>query len=427
MRTLDDKLISCLQSRNQRFKDAVIAVFREPTDTAVSQLGAFNERDWRRGFSWLDASGLTLYLIERITTSGERDAVPMTVFARLQQNLVDNQTRTDALFTETVTINHGFRQANIIYANLKGITLYPESVPEPTLRCQLDLDFLIDAAQGSAAQEVLEGMGYVLDAISGDTWEFKAGGTEVAALKDLYKPKPQRSVELHLLHQDKKLCLIEKGLFERIQLRSFYGELLPVLSPADLFLNQAHHLFKHVCSAFTRISWLLEYRRHVIKRHDDTPFWETVQLHSSNCNEVALAIGVVTLITSEIFGDFAPPILRRSTVDQLPVPVQLWIKTYCHRAMLADFPGTKLYLLLQRELDSARGNENPQLRKHLLPLRSPSMISHGQIGEKLVPKLNRYRVQFRFILFRLRFHIVEGIRYALELPRWHWRMIGSSN
>jgi hypothetical protein len=33
-------------------------------------------------------------------------------------------------------------------------------------------------------------------------------------------------------------------------------------------------------------------------------------------------------------------------------------------------------------------------------------------------RLSRYRLQLRFIRFRLRFHIVEGLRYAWESRRW---------
>jgi hypothetical protein len=39
-------------------------------------------------------------------------------------------------------------------------------------------------------------------------------------------------------------------------------------------------------------------------------------------------------------------------------------------------------------------------------------------------RLRRYRTQIGFILFRLRFHAVEGFRYLRELPRWQQRVSG---
>ena len=37
-------------------------------------------------------------------------------------------------------------------------------------------------------------------------------------------------------------------------------------------------------------------------------------------------------------------------------------------------------------------------------------------------RLRRYRVQLRFVCFRLRFHVVEGARYVWELHRWRQHM-----
>jgi hypothetical protein len=412
------------QPRTQSFKEAVIAVFCGSDDAATLHLSAFEERDWQKGLFWLDASGLTLYLIDRLSTLGRKDILPSSIRARLQQNLVDNKQRSDALFSEMVAINRDFHQASIVFTNLKGITLSPESVPDPALRCQLDLDFLVAADHATAARHVLENMGYMLDAVSGDTWEFKTSASGIPNLKTLYKLKPQRSAELHLLHRHQKLDIEQDTQLDRRVHCSFNGESLSTLSPIDLFQNQAHHLFKHICSAFTRVSWILEYRCHVLSRYNDAVFWETLHRNSKNDPQTTFAIGVVTLVATEIFGDFAPSNLGKWTIDQMASPVRLWIKTYSRRAMLADFPGTKLYLFLQSELSSENSREKVVLRKHLLPFRSPRMISHSERGERLIPKLGRYHLQLKFFIFRLRFHLIEGIRYMLELPRWRWRMTG---
>jgi hypothetical protein len=60
----------------------------------------------------------------------------------------------------------------------------------------------------------------------------------------------------------------------------------------------------------------------------------------------------------------------------------------------------------------------------LLPLRLPPLIAHAKANETSFTRLRRYRTQVRFILFRLRFHIVEGFRYLRESLRWQQRLNG---
>ncbi len=52
-------------------------------------------------------------------------------------------------------------------------------------------------------------------------------------------------------------------------------------------------------------------------------------------------------------GEFAPEALTYWTVDRMPVAARLWVKLYGHHVVFAGFPGSKLYLLLQKELQEA--------------------------------------------------------------------------
>ncbi|HEY2000960.1 MAG TPA: hypothetical protein VGG80_01515, partial [Acidobacteriaceae bacterium] len=64
--------------------------------------------------------------------------------------------------------------------------------------------------------------------------------------------------------------------------------------------------------------------------------------------------------------------------------------------------------------------------KALLPLSLPPLIVHATANETLSMRHRRYRTQIGFILFRLRFHAVEGFRYLRELPRWQQRLSGAA-
>jgi hypothetical protein len=48
----------------------------------------------------------------------------------------------------------------------------------------------------------------------------------------------------------------------------------------------------------------------------------------------------------------------------------------------------------------------------------PAAIIRPAAHETLATRIARYRVQIRFIFSRLRFHIVEELRYRAESYRW---------
>jgi Uncharacterised nucleotidyltransferase len=406
---------------DSRIVEAVISSFVEPAERSYERLSAFEKLAWLRSYHWLDASGMSLYFLDHVMDLGIENALPSEILARLQQNLADNRNRTSDMYEEFTCINQAFQQASVQYSNLKGFTLSPESCPDPTLRCQLDLDFLVDASQLSICREILSGLGYVLAAATATTWEFKAGASVLSSISDLYKSKPQRSVELHFIsstHAPHQLGRDER--LDRLSWRSWSGYTFPVLSQADQFLEQACHLFGHICSPHTRLSWLLEYKRHILARYSDTLFWKEVREQSKSHHHTDIAIGVSTLISSQIFGAKAPECLNSWTLDTLPDPVRLWTNQYGRRSVLADFPGTKLYFLLRDELQS--DDEIPRDRtRRLLPLHRAPRVTLARSNDSLWTRIRNTIYQGRFVIFRLRFHLIEGHRYAIENVRWKRR------
>jgi hypothetical protein len=411
-------------NRTSRLKEAVIASFREPAPEVAERLGAFSVRDWEKALFWLDASGFALYLLDRLTALGLQHLLPEPLLARLQQNLHDNRARTTALFEEAVTVSYAFQRKQISFALLKGVTLVPVSVPDSSLRYQWDLDFLIAEKDAMVVQEILQDFGYTLHAVSGETWEFKAGVSGMPDISNIYKVRPYRSLELHLLPAAGNNGSSEgQDRLARAELRRIRGETLTTLSPEDLFVQQALHLFKHICSEYTRASWVLEYWRHVLARRDDAAFWRDVKSIAENEPQADVSIGAVTLLATQFFGEFAPEELKRWTVDRLSPAVRLWIETYGRRALLTEFPGSKLYLILQQQLHVDRGADQAA-RRLLFPIHMPPKITHGEIGKGLLSRLMSYRAQSDFIFVRLRFHVVEGLRYVVESSRWQRRLTG---
>ncbi len=408
------------RSRELHLREAALLTFSDPQPEACSRLWHLSGIEWQRLLRWLDTSGLALYFLARVTELNQSEMLPEHVLARLQQNLADNTSRMEGMLAEFSAIHREFQRAALRYATLKGFSLWPSSVPSLELRSQLDLDFLIAEESAREARSILERRGYRLRAVSGRSWEFKNDELPVRSLKELYKDVPFRSVELHIEASVNK----ESSLLARAEMRHFRDIDMPVLAPLDLFLGQGMHAFKHICSEFSRTAHLLEFRRHVIALHDDVAFWSGVRARADENPRVAIALGVITLLITQVMGEFAPESFTSWTVDQLPVRARHWVQLYGERVVFASFPGSKLYLLLQKEITASGSAATRSLRQALIPLSLPPLIAHTRANETPLMRLRRYRAQVRFILFRLRFHIVEGFRYLRESLRWQQHMNG---
>jgi hypothetical protein len=397
-------------------RSAILASFAQDANAVSESLSRFAERLWRRELKWLDVSGLALYLLDHLRGLGQEALLPPAVLARLRQNLADNRERTAAMLAEAVQIDRRFQRAGVSCANLKGVTLSPESVPDPCLRVQLDLDFAVLEADAETARGVLEQMGYALDCKSGKSWEFKTGASELPSLKDLYKVKPQRCVELHLTPAG--------GLLERVVRREFLSVQLPALSPVDIYLNQAEHLFKHLCSPNTRAAWALEARRHIAARAADAAFWRSVGQRVEGEPRLGLAVSVAALLVEEVFGDALPVCLTDLIRENVAPAVRLWVQRFGRRVLLSGAYGTKHYLLLLAALPDFAAPRREARRRLLVPRVLPAMITHGFAGETMRSRVRRYRIQLDFVLRRLLFHSVEGVRYLVESFRFRRMLAG---
>lgn len=403
-----------LLSRGESIREAVLLTFCTVQPDPWQRLANLSSREWRRLLTWLDISGLALYFLDRATELQCCDALPPAVLERLQQNLVDNTERTRGMVAESVAIQKDFQQADLSYAVLKGFSLCPFSVPKTELRHQFDLDFLVAERSAAEARQILEHRGYRFYGVSGRSWEFKISETPGVSLKDLYKDLPGRAVELHVEAASSGW----PSALKRLDRREIFNLNMPVLSPVDLFLGQGLHVYKDICSEFSRTAHLLEFRRHVLTRHNDDAFWHELRSVAENNPRAFLGLGVVTHLITHVMGEFAPEALTSWTVHRLPAAAPVWVERYGRRAVFKKFPGNKLYLLLQKEMESAGVPAKRTVRQALVPRRLPPPVVKAAASKSLSSRLRRYRLQLYVILGRLRFHIVEGLRYMWESYRW---------
>jgi hypothetical protein len=411
------------QALDIRLAEAVLDVFRDAAPQSETGLARFKQSSWERSYHWLDASGMALYLLDRITKMGSEGTIPPEVLLRLRQNQRDNRARTEQLFRNFVEVNKEFQLAEIRYVNLKGITLVPGYCANPELRFQVDLDFLVDSRDAERSKEILCSLGYQLTGVNARSWEFKAGGDEMPALRDMYKPKLQRSVEVHFSADVRQSNGVDDPL-SRAQSQVWQGFTFPALCESDKFLAQASHLFRHLRSEWTRLAWVLEYRNYIHARCRDDTFWREVRERTAEDEAAAIAIGMASRIATKAFGDYEVPALDSWSSKVLPERFNLWIETYSKEVLLADFPGSKLYLLLDEGSNPQRILDATRLKK-LLPHRLPPRIVHASATAPLRVKWNGRREEVKYFLFRLRFHIATGLHYLLEAPRWRRAVVNS--
>jgi hypothetical protein len=397
---------------NRKLAEAVVATFRSRTVSSLSaDLTNFSERDWMRAKDWLDTSGLALYFLARIKSLHLEDALPAKLLGCLELNYSDNRVRTEDMFGEFARINMEFQRAQLTYANLKGFSLAPRFFTDPNCRYQHDLDFLMSKRDTEECRRALERHGYELTGVSADTLEFRAGAVEVSSLSDLYKIRSQRSLEIHFAAEsDDRLA--------RLQLQVWNGFEFPALSELDKFLGQAHHLFKHFQTEFTRTAWILEFATCIQSHEGDEAFWRDAVAAVKTDPQMKLAAGAAVLIAGRTFGVATPPDFAACTVNEVPSGVALWMDRYHDELVFMEPPGSKLYLLLQDILFENEPDWRERRRKRLVPSRPPrERISVGETESAWLRMRLRF-ARFRYFCIRMRFHAREGVRYKIEAARW---------
>ena len=206
---------------------------------------------------------------------------------------------------------------------------------------------------------------------------------------------------------------------DRREWRELHGMRMPVLSPVDLLLGQGLHVFKHFCGefvargAFAGVSPSRAHRRKMTARSG-----ASFKAAANRDPRASLGLGVVTLLITRVMGEFAPEALTRWTVDRLPRPVRLWVEIYGHRVVLGAIQGVSCTCCCRGSLSPRASRRSGPFGAHCCPLRLPPPVIRAFPNESLSVRIRRHYMQLQLILARLRFHIVEGFRFALESRRW---------
>jgi hypothetical protein len=131
----------------------------------------------------------------------------------------------------------------------------------------------------------------------------------------------------------------------------------------------------------------------------------------------SLKLGVAILLTAKLCGSVPAAEYVAPTVERIPAAVRLWVERYGVGATFGNAPGTKLYLLLQAAMADAGVHSSRSTVRALVPANLPRITTPAP-NECWADRLRRYHLQARFLGSRLRFHVIEGLRYLREAIIW---------
>ena len=411
---------------NRQLAAAVVASFRtEGTDVIRGRFTGFDERQWMRTEDWLHTSGLALYFLDRTRQLEIVDVIPVRILNELERNLADNRVRTAGLFQEFVKINMEFQRAQLSYANLRGFTLIPCACSDPAYRYQCDLDFLVSRRDAERCRQSVERQGYQLTGISSNKWEFRSGSTEIWTTHDP-KTRTLPNLKVHFASDTEPgESEPHDGRLARMQLQVWNGVEFPALSEHDKLLAQALHLFKHLQTEWTKTAWMLEYAVAIKLHRKDGSFWQEIAAAVDMSPDIRIAVGISSLIAHRTFGADLPRRFLSATVDEIPERIRLWVDRYEDELVLVEHPGSKLYLLLRDVLRENDPYWQIGAGKKRWSLAIPVKSRPAVRGKNAKLRVKLLLAGIGFIGKRLRFHVVESLRYKVEAARWK-RIVSAS-
>ncbi|HEY6339383.1 MAG TPA: nucleotidyltransferase family protein [Candidatus Sulfotelmatobacter sp.] len=390
----------------------------------------FRTREWERAFKWLDAAGLAFYFLQKLRNTNTTDAIPACVMSRLQRNFEANQQRVDYMQQQFEVLNQKLKDASVRFVVLKGLSLIPQFCPDRLLRYQGDFDYLVDEQSLGAAQQVLVEAGY-RSKPSPSSQEFiflPQGMGEPSRRADQYYARTPHAVELHLDIWDCDLdgVSLTPNLFsvERATTHHFNGVPFAALADEDAFLLQVLHTCHHMFSHWVRMSCLLEIAYFLSQYASHQELWSRIEARVGDCLILREFVVVVTEMAAKLFAAPLPELVQDWGLTIRTGP-RVWIDNYARQWVFGElpihqfclFPGAKLVRFLHQQFKSNASNRESLPRNRLLP---PSRLSRIASSVRDNPWLLSHRTWWirHLLIQRSLFHLLAGLRYLVEIPRW---------
>jgi hypothetical protein len=407
------------------YKRAVLAALRATPDySQLEVFRKFGEADVAKALRWLDQSGLSFYLLSRLREDSAQSCLPPHLLDALEQRLKANRARTNEWLRDFQIINEALTEGNVRFVVLKGFALVPDFCPRFELRHQADIDLWVEHGCVEEALSRLAQRGFTPRMFGpGQHVSLAGAGEERVSLNEsIYRPGRFRRLELHgsLLEEAIPINMqYPEGQWERARRRvtgdiSFFS-----LAPADMFIHQAHHAFKHLLSYWARPSWLYEIARFLDSTHANDSLWTEVCDSIGENAPLRDSVGMIVHLVEQLFAPRVSPIFAARCLRSLPAEIIVWNRYFGERVVLSSPMGNKVALLIQERFIKDPAVWSNHFWQRLFPVRSDLALTEI-CGKTLAPTFADRWNQFRFTLRKARFHGMFLFAYPFHALRWRF-------
>jgi len=387
---------------------------------------AVEEEVWKGNLRWLDRSGLALPLAARFEALRLATGVPPGIRGALQSRLLDNHKRMERMLEFFQEATRVLNAAGARYCCLKGFGLIPDCFDGIRERHQVDFDFLVAPEDLKLARSAIESLGYHTQyaSTSGEVRLIKPWKKHIGVNGYLYQVPEAPPVELHSgmwEHDDDEIEFPSLFMFpDAAEVHEVCGVEFPRLRPAHQFTYLLLHIFRHLLGSWTRLLSLYEVARFIRTRSTDNELWVEVSWLISRDNRLTSACALILGLVDFAFPQQLPEALREIYAGNLSADSGLWIDRCATAWLLADPPGNKLNLLVQKQFWLDRNIWRRYLRRRLLPLRAPHRLSDEAL--RSTRRAPVYRAEeVRYQAGRTWYHVKSDCTYLMALLRWNRR------
>ena len=396
---------------------------------ATDSLDIFNgvdEEAWRKNLRWLDRSGLALPLAARFEALRPGHRVPANVRVALQSRLHDNHRRMERMLESFEQTTRTLSAAGVRYCSVKGFSLIPDCFDAMRERHQVDLDFLVAPEDLPRARNAIEALGYHAQyaSPSGEVRLIQPWKKHIGAYGYLYQLSEAPPIELHTRFWEPDQDEIEFPSLSMYphatEAHEVHGVEFPRLPPAHQFLYLVLHVFRHLLGSWTRLLCFYELAAFIRVHMDCDEVWtEAARLIEAD-KQLGPACALILGLLDVAFPVDLPEALSKIYTANLTADSALWLDRCAIAWLLADPPGSKLNLLVQKQFWSDSHVWRQYLRRRLLPIRAP----HKLCDEVIQPgrRSLTYRAEaIQYQAGRAWFHVKSDFSYFTALLRWSRR------
>lgn len=383
-----------------------------------------SDREWAHNMNALDRFGLTLPFYVQLLKRGEQQRLSSQTLAAFEQRKLDNSEKMLDMLQSFGEATAALEASGVRHICVKGFSLFPDYAEQLWQRHQSDCDLLVTPAEAPRAQATLEALGYRLTAVAADGERRMRIplSSQPAHIKYIYSRQIAAAIELHLRFwepgaEDLSFAC-PQDTFERAETRTLGSISFLGLSRPHAFLYQSLHIFRHFLGSWVRLLWLYEIASYLHRFREDDALWQEVQALVCSDARLSEAIALVLLVAQDLFACPIPAALN--TVHTIPStsPVRIWIDHYARRWLLADAPGNKLNLLLQKHFFSNDLIWRRYLLNRLMPFGRHPSLREG-VDERIAKSFAFRAANLQYQSGRAWYHLRSGIGFAAATISWN--------